>query len=147
YQRLSRRLVLAISLRGGAAQGYGDTSELPLVERFFLGGRTTVRGYDQDTLGPKGVNSTPLGGNAFVMGNFEFRTDVGHGFGVVNFVDTGNVWEKIQDINIAQLRFTTGLGLRYKTPVGPLSIDYGVKLSREKGESLGALHFSIGHAF
>jgi outer membrane protein insertion porin family len=147
YQRLSQRIVLAVSLRSGVAEGYNHTSELPLVERFFLGGRTTVRGYDQDTLGPKGVNSTPLGGNAFVMGNFEFRTDVGRGFGVVNFVDTGNVWEKIQDINVAQLRFTTGLGLRYKTPVGPLSIDYGVKLSREKGESLGALHFSIGQAF
>ncbi len=147
YQRLSKNLVLALSLRSGAAEGYNQTSELPLVERFFLGGRTTVRGYDQDTLGPKGANGTPLGGNAFVMGNFELRTDVGRGLGVVTFVDTGNVWEKIQDINVAQLKFTTGLGLRYKTPVGPLSVDYGVKLSREKGESLGAIHFSIGHAF
>ncbi len=147
YQRLSDRLVLAVSLRSGVAKGYNHTVELPLVERFFLGGRTTVRGYDQDTLGPKGVDGTPLGGDAFVMGNFELRTDVGRGIGVVTFVDTGNVWEKIQDIDPAQLRFTTGLGLRYKTPVGPLSIDYGIKLSRQKGESLGALHFSIGQAF
>ncbi len=147
YQRLSKRIVLAVSLRGGVAEGYNHTSELPLVERFFLGGRTTVRGYDQDTLGPKGANNTPQGGDAFVMGNFELRTDVGQGFGVVTFVDSGNVWQKIQDINPAQLRFTTGLGLRYKTPVGPLSVDYGVKLSRQKGESLGAIHFSIGQAF
>ncbi len=147
YQRLSKRLVLAFSLRSGVAEGYNHTSELPLVERFFLGGRTTVRGYDQDTLGPKGADGTPLGGDAFVMGNLELRTDVGRGFGVVTFVDTGNVWNKVQDINPEQLRFTTGIGLRYKTPVGPLSIDYGVKLSRLKGESLGALHFSIGQAF
>jgi len=147
YLRLSNRLVLAVSLRCGVADGYNKSPELPLVERFFLGGRTTVRGYDQDTLGPKGADSTPIGGNAFAMGNFEFRTDVGRGFGVVTFVDTGNVWEKIQDMDVAQLKFTSGLGLRYKTPIGPLSIDYGVKLSREKGESLGALHFSIGHAF
>ncbi len=147
YQRLSKRIVLAVSLRAGVAEGFKHTSGLPLVERFFLGGRTTVRGYDQDTLGPKGFEGTPLGGNAFVMGNFELRTDVGRGFGVVTFVDTGNVWEKIQDIDVAQLKFTTGLGLRYKTPVGPLSVDYGVKLSREKGESLGAIHFSIGQAF
>ena len=66
------------------------------------------------------------------MGNFELRTDVGPGFGLVTFVDTGNVWGKIQDINPEQLKFTTGLGLRYKTPVGPLSIDYGVKLSRRR---------------
>jgi outer membrane protein insertion porin family len=147
YQRLSKSMVLAVSFRSGVAKGFNHTSELPLVERFFLGGRTTVRGYDQDTLGPKGVNGTPLGGDAFVMGNFELRTDVGRGFGVVTFVDTGDVWEKTQDINLGQLKFTTGLGLRYKTPVGPLSVDYGVKLSREKGESLGAIHFSIGQAF
>ena len=147
YQRLSKGMVLAVSFRSGVAKGFNHTSELPLVERFFLGGRTTVRGYDQDTLGPKGVDGTPLGGDAFVMGNFELRTDVGRGFGIVTFVDTGNVWGKIQDINLAQLKFTTGLGLRYKTPVGPLSVDYGVKLSREKGESLGAIHFSIGQAF
>src|SRR5208282_2204578 len=48
YQRLSNWLVLAVSLRGGISEGYNHTSELPLVERFFLGGRTTVRGYDQD---------------------------------------------------------------------------------------------------
>lgn len=147
YQKLSDRLVLALSLRGGMAQGYRTTDSLPIVERFFLGGRTTVRGYDQDTLGPKGADSYPIGGNAFLMGNFEIRTDVGHGFGIVNFVDTGNVWEKIPQVDIAQLRFTTGLGFTYNTPVGPLIVEYGVKLSREKGESLGAIHFSIGHAF
>jgi outer membrane protein insertion porin family len=147
YEKLSNRIVLAVSLRCGVAEGYNHTTELPIVERFFLGGRTSVRGYDQDTLGPKGADGTPTGGDAFLMGNFELRTDVGRGFGIVTFVDTGNVWEKIKDIDVAQLRFTSGLGLRYNTPVGPLSVDYGVKLSREKGESLGAIHFSIGHAF
>lgn len=147
YQSLSRRLVLAMSLRGGAAQGFGDTNELPIVERFFLGGRTTVRGYEQDTLGPKAADGTPIGGNAFLMGNLELRTDVGRGFGIVAFTDAGNVWEKIQDVDIAQMKFTTGLGLRYNTPVGPLRVDYGIKLSRQQGESFGALHFSVGHAF
>src|SRR5208337_5391853 len=129
------------------AEGYNHTSELPLVERFFLGGRTTVRGYDQDTLGPKGVDGTPLGGDAFLMGNFELRTDVGRGFGIVTFVDTGNVFDKIQDMSLTSLKFTTGLGLRYNTPVGPIRVDYGIKLSRQSGESHGALHFSIGQAF
>ncbi|MBF0558415.1 MAG: outer membrane protein assembly factor BamA [Nitrospirae bacterium] len=147
YQSLSKRFVVAVSLRGGAAQGFGDTRELPIVERFFLGGRTTVRGYDQDTLGPKAADSTPIGGNAFIMGNLELRADVGRGFGVVAFSDAGNVWDKIQNIDIAQLKYTTGLGLRYNTPVGPLRVDYGVKLNREKGESFGAVHFSVGHAF
>jgi outer membrane protein insertion porin family len=147
YQSLSKRIVLAVSIRGGAAKGFGSTRELPIVERFFLGGRTTVRGYEQDTLGPKGADGTPTGGNAFAMGNIEFRTDVGKGFGVVAFLDGGNVWKKMEDADITNLKYTTGLGLRYNTPVGPFRLDYGYKLDRERGESRSEIHFSIGHAF
>jgi outer membrane protein insertion porin family len=139
--------VLAVSLRGGVAQGLDKTRELPLVERFFLGGRTTVRGYEQDTLGPKGVNGTPTGGNAFVMGNLELRTDVGKGFGIVTFLDGGNVFKKANNLDITNLKYTAGVGLRYNTPVGPFRIDYGHKLNRERGESRGEIHFSLGHAF
>ena len=147
FQRLSRRIVLAFSVRGGAAFGYRDTNELPIVERFFLGGRSTVRGYEQDTLGPKGADGNPTGGNAFLMGNLELRTSVGRGFGVVAFFDTGNVWIKVKDMNPGNLKYTTGLGLRYDTPVGPLRVDYGVKLNKEPGESVGEIHFSVGQAF
>ncbi len=147
YQELTKRIVLALSLRGGVAQGYLKTDELPIVERFFLGGRTTVRGYEQDTLGPKGSDGTPTGGNVFLMENLEIRTSLGKGLGIVAFLDGGNVWLKANDINPADVKFTTGLGLRYYTPVGPIRVDYGHKLQREPGESKGEIHFSIGHAF
>jgi outer membrane protein insertion porin family len=146
YQSLSKRFTLAASVRGGASFGFGTTRELPIIERFFLGGRTTVRGYEQDTLGPKGADGNPTGGNIFTMANLELRTDIGKGFGVVTFVDAGNVWKKIEDFDLT-LKFTTGIGLRYNTPVGPLRIDYGHKLKRQKEESAGEIHFSIGHAF
>jgi outer membrane protein insertion porin family len=147
YRQLNKRLVLALSLRGGAAWGYHHTEELPISERFFLGGRTTVRGYRQDTLGPKGADGNPTGGNAFLCGNLELRTYFGKGFGIVAFLDGGNVWLKAKDIDPGNLKYSTGLGFRYYTPVGPISIDYGYKLRREKGESRGELHFSIGQAF
>jgi len=143
YQQLSKQFVAALSLRGGLAWGYHGTEELPIVERFFLGGRTTVRGYEQDTLGPKG----PTGGNAFLCGNIELRSYLGKGIGIVAFLDGGNVWQKVQDIEFGSIKYTTGLGLRYNTPVGPIRVDYGHKLQREKGESAGELHFAIGHAF
>jgi outer membrane protein insertion porin family len=54
---------------------------------------------------------------------------------------------KINEVDLTDLKFTTGLGLRYNTPVGPVRIDYGHKLQKEKGESSGELYFSIGHAF
>lgn len=147
YQELIKGIVFAGSVRGGFAQGYHKTRELPIVERFFLGGRNTVRGYDQDTLGPKGSDGTPTGGNVFIMESLELRTSLGKGIGLVAFLDGGNVWIKIKDLDITDFKFTTGIGLRYNTPVGPLRIDYGYKLQREKRESTGEIHFSIGHAF
>lgn len=147
YQELNKYFVIAFSLKSGMTQGFDKTTELPLVERFFLGGRTTVRGYEQDTLGPKGADGSPTGGNAFVLTNLELRTDVAKGFGLVTFLDGGNVWKKTGDIKLSEMKYTAGAGIRYNTPVGPLRIDYGHKLDREKGESRGEVHFSIGHAF
>lgn len=147
FQKLARDVVLALSARGGVAYHLGATQELPLVERFFLGGRSTVRGFDQDTLGPKGSDGNPTGGNVFLMGNIELRTSVGKGLGIVPFIDVGNVWVNMNKVVMSDMRYTAGLGLRYRTPVGPLRVDYGMKLNREPGESKGALHFSVGHAF
>ena len=147
YQALTKRFTAALSLRGGVAEGMAHTNDLPITERFFLGGRTTVRGYSQDSVGPKGRDGTPTGGDAFLMGNAEMRTDVAGGVGLVTFVDAGNVWRKYTDYEISDMRYTSGLGVRYNTAVGPLRVDYGFKLDRLPGESAGELHFSIGHAF
>jgi len=81
------------------------------------------------------------------MENLELRTSLGKNFGLVAFLDGGNVWVKMNEMNLTDLRFAAGLGLRYNTPVGPVRVDYGQKLRREEGESAGELHFSIGHAF
>jgi outer membrane protein insertion porin family len=147
YQALSKRFVFAASLRGGLARGDRGTTELPIVERFFLGGRTTVRGYEQDLLGPKGEDGNPTGGNAFLMQSLELRASLGKGIGLVAFLDGGNVWVDAKDINLKDWKFTPGIGVRYKTPVGPLRFDYGYKLEDEPGQSRGVFHFSIGHAF
>lgn len=147
YKALNKNFVVAVSLKSGMSQGFDKTRELPLVERFFLGGRTTVRGYEQDTLGPKGVNGSPTGGNMFILTNLELRADVAKGFGLVTFLDGGNVWKKNSDVKLSDMKYTAGAGIRYNTPVGPLRIDYGHKLGRETGESRGEVHFSIGHAF
>lgn len=146
FFQLRKGFVYATSFRGGAAYSFEDTEELPLIERFFLGGRTTVRGYDHDSLGPKGANDVPTGGNIFAVINEELRFSIGKGIGLVTFLDAGNVWKVANDIE-AVLRYTLGAGLRYNTPVGPIRIDYGHKLNRQPDESVGEVHFSFGHAF
>ena len=96
--------------------------------------------------GPKGANNNPTGGNAFALLNAELRFDAGKGFGLVTFVDAGNVWRLVEDSG-TELKYTAGAGIRYNTPVGPLRLDYGRKLKKEAGLSTGEVHFSFGHAF
>jgi len=69
------------------------------------------------------------------------------GFKGLIFIDSGNVWLKDRDVDLFNLRLSAGFGLRYKTPIGPISLDYGFKLNRKDQESRGSIHFSIGARF
>lgn len=150
FLSLRERTVLALSGRAGMAWPHQDTTVVPIHERFYLGGSTTVRGFTQDSVGPylidvKG-NRVPTGGSSMVQLNGELRLNGTGGGGIVLFTDAGNVWVD-KKIRMDELRASYGLGLRYQTPVGPLRIDYGQKIHRRSGESPGELHFNIGHAF
>ncbi len=169
YRRLpapaARRLVVALGARLGLATGFPrevDVSEragprtvtrledLPASERFFAGGDTTVRGFTLDRLGaPETLdpNGFPKGGNGLVVLNAELRVQVWPPLGVVTFLDAGNVYARVRDLSLAELRPSAGVGLRYQSPIGPLRVDLGFKLDRRAGERLTALHFSFGQAF
>jgi outer membrane protein insertion porin family len=142
--------VLALSARAGVAWPFRDTAEVPLHERFYAGGSTTVRGFTQDSIGPSGLDANgdlvPIGGSSMIVLNVELRLNPGEGLGGVLFCDAGNVWAG-QEIDVGNLRSACGPGIRYGTPVGPLRIDYGQKIHRLPGESPGELHFNIGNTF
>jgi outer membrane protein insertion porin family len=142
--------VAALSARAGMAWPHRDTIEVPIHERFYLGGSTTVRGYIQDAVGPKAVNPdgtvVPTGGDSMLLFNAEYRWNVTKGFGLALFMDAGNVWIG-QELHPDDLRASYGAGIRYGTPIGPLRIDYGQKIHRLPGESPGELHFNIGNTF
>jgi outer membrane protein insertion porin family len=150
YLPAAEHVVLALSGRAGRAWPHHDTLEIPINERFYLGGSTTVRGYIQDSVGPYNFdtarNRVPTGGDRMVQFNAEIRLSASGGSGFVIFTDAGNVWVD-KPIRLNDLRASYGAGFRYHTPVGPLRVDYGQKIHRQSGESPGELHFSIGQAF
>jgi outer membrane protein assembly complex protein YaeT len=129
--------------------------ELPASERFFAGGDTTVRGFALDQLGtPETLdeNGFPRGGNAVVVVNAELRVPVWGDLGAATFVDAGNVFRLASDLDLSELRPTAGFGLRYRSPVGPLRLDFGFKLDkleviRNELERRHAWYISFGQAF
>jgi outer membrane protein insertion porin family len=147
YIPVRDEIIANISLRGGRVQSLKKTSEIPIHKRFFLGGRDSVRGFSEDSIGPKGKDGVATGGNIYILFNGEVQFPIWLGFKGLIFIDSGNVWLKDRDVDLFNLRLSAGFGLRYKTPIGPISLDYGFKLNRKDQESRGSIHFSIGARF
>ncbi len=140
------RLVFATGSRIGMQKGFNSTGAV-LTDRFYAGGGTTIRGFRQDELGPRLANGQPAGGNAVLVLNEELRYPVFRIFDAVTFVDIGNVFPRVSDFRVKDLRAAWGFGLRIRNPFVVLRFDYGVKFQRRPGESAGAFFFSIGQAF
>lgn len=142
--------VIELRLRSGFADPFSDTSKVPIYERFFAGGASTIRGYHERKVGPiDAVTEDPIGGEAMFVGNLEYTYPLADFLKAATFFDTGNVWKKNNDFLSGDLFSSIGLGLRIKTPIGPVSIDYGWPLDLEPGEEdkEGRFHFNISRAF
>ena len=142
FERLASRLVLALNARLGLARTIGleESIFLPRAERFYAGGDYSLRGFSLDSV-------LPSGGNAIVLGSAELRMDAGRYLAAAVFSDVGNVYPLVSDLHLRDLRYTAGVGLRYKSALGPLRVDWGYKLDRRPGESAYHVHLTIGHAF
>jgi outer membrane protein insertion porin family len=126
--------------------------DVNLSQRFFAGGANSARGFGLDRLGAPDVldeQGLSKGGNGLVLFNGEVRTALTKNVGIVGFVDTGNVFSRVSAISLAELRTSVGTGLRYKSPIGPLRVDFGWKVGalRATDNRRWEFHFSIGEAF
>jgi outer membrane protein assembly factor BamA len=131
----------------GLATGLGG-QQVPLPERFFAGGSTTLRAFEQNTVGPiDEFTRLPLGGEAMLVLNNELRFPLFSIFDGVGFVDIGNVYDKVSDFSLTDIRKAVGTGLRVRTPWFLLRLDYGIKLDPRVNEPRGRFFFSIGQAF
>ncbi len=158
YVPLSESLTFLYGIRGGWARTFSGRT-VPIRERFFLGGRSTVRGFSENSIGPLGApivdplgnrvfpGGNPLGGDLSLNVNTELRFPLVLGAVCAAFVDGGGVYLQERSVSVRDFRRSAGLGLLYETPIGPLALHYGVKLDRRRGESFGAVHFTIGTLF
>lgn len=147
YVPLGEHLSFLYVARGGWAKALDTGHPVPISERFFLGGRDSVRGFSENSIGPTGANDDPIGGDFAASASAEVRVPLVKGFAAAFFSDAGGVFLLSDSLSMHEVRKSAGFGLRYTTPVGPLSLDYGIKLDRRSGESFGEFHFSVGAAF
>jgi outer membrane protein assembly complex protein YaeT len=138
-------LLFASAVRIGLSAPIGQTL-LP-TERFFAGGGTSIRGFEQDTVGPKLPNGSPAGGNAMFVANEELRFPLYRKLTGATFLDVGNVYPAISDFTFRDLRAGAGGGLRFRLGFLLLRFDYGFNLNRRPGEKSGTWFFSLGQMF
>lgn len=151
YFPLAKKSVVELRLRGGFGQEFGDTDKIPIYERFFAGGASTVRGYRERKVGPIDKTSEdPIGGNKMLVGNIEYTYPLADFLKAATFFDIGKVWGGESDsIEENDFMSSVGLGFRVNTPIGPVSVDYGWPLDKEPGEEgkEGRFHFNVSRSF
>ena len=140
------RLTFAVRGGFGKIEPYGSEGSVPQDQLFFLGGTGSIRGFDEN-LFLFDENNDPVGGRLMAMGNVETRIDLGGNFDLSLFYDIGYLDETSGQYRAENVRYTTGVGLRYVTPVGAFGLIYGHKLNPEPDESRWRVHFSIGYTF
>ncbi len=151
-QKWFERSLLAFGARAGVVYpldtaGTSAALAIPIDERFFTGGSTTVRSFSERDLGPHDDKGNPIGGEYYTILNAEYTFPIyGELLGAV-FVDAGNLLPDARNPGLNDLRYGIGAGLRYNLPIGPVRLDYGVNPSPRADEAFGAFHFSFGFAF
>lgn len=140
----------------GYANSYGG-KEFPFFKNYFLGGVNSVRGFDNASLGPTGIDTTDnrefsIGGTKKLLGNAELFFPVpfigeSKQFRMSAFVDAGNVFNSETGYSVGDLRYSTGLGISWLSPFGPLKIVYAKPLNAQTGDRTQSIQFQLGSQF
>lgn len=134
--------------RVGYVHAY-DGQEIPLDERFFLGGINSLRGFESREVGPRDPDTGDyIGGDKQTYFNFEFIFPLAKDLGIkgVTFFDVGNAWADDEDW-FEEWRYSTGAGIRWMSPLGPLRLEWGYNLDPKEFEDRSRFEFMIGRFF
>jgi outer membrane protein assembly complex protein YaeT len=145
FARLYDEVVLGLSAHAGVI--WSPEPDLPVQERFYNGGESSVRSFHESTLGPLSPTGTPLGGVFFNTLSAELRLPLWKALQWAVFTDAGNVGTNPDQYNLKDLRYAIGAGLRLVLPIGPLRLDAAENPDRRPGEDLWVVHLSVGLPF
>ncbi len=122
-----------------------DSDSLPLSLRYFPG-TPSVRGYNVRSLGPKDIDGEVIGGDKQLITSLELRFPLLKKFGLngVTFFDSGQAFRQSESIDIGEMRRSAGFGVRWFSPFGPLSVDFGFALNSEPGDETSIFNFNMG---
>ncbi len=148
YYPLTRDLVFYTNAQIGYAGGY-DNKPLPFFKVFYLGGVNSLRGYETASVGPKDSNGDSLGGSRLLLASAEILfpfpgLQKDKSVRLSWFVDAGTVGEKY---DFSEVRYSTGLGFNWYSPVGPLKISFGKALNPKPDDRLQNIQFTLGTVF
>jgi outer membrane protein insertion porin family len=142
--------VLEVRGRTGFVESYGDSSRVPLFDRFFLGGITSLRGYRYREVGPQEETADgddePVGGSTYWFASAEYRIPIIDRVKFAVFYDIGMVYEDAFHWNLSRYNDNWGVGVLLDLPIGPLRLDYGIPIrASDHNDSSGRFQFSAGY--
>jgi outer membrane protein insertion porin family len=153
YFPLTDSLTLSLNGELGWGDGYADLDNLPFFENFFAGGVRSVRGFRDNSLGPRDSRTNdPIGGSFRTVGNMEllFPVPFTDGLRAVQlsaFLDVGNVFADMKDFEANELRASVGLAAIWLSPVGPLAISIARPVKEQSGDDTQFFQFTLGAGF
>ncbi len=148
YQSVPFGCVAAARVMAGRVFGYRRTPEVPWYESFQLGGRNSIRGYGDRSLGPDSTDAGERYGPIVFNANVELRSPyVLDWVGVVGFFDCGDVVSAAAGLRPADFAISAGVGVRVRTPIGPVRLDWGKRLRDAPAGDRGRLYLGLLHAF
>ena len=140
--------VLALIARGGVVQNFGDASDVPYYNKWYLGGPTTLRGFEFRDVSPRDQFDEPIGGKTYGFFSAEYSLDIVSPIRFAIFYDAGFVNRGAYDFNPATYNDNFGFGLRLFVAGAPLSLDFGIPITGDKLNKKGnQFNFSFGTRF
>ncbi len=144
---LSETFQLVLRTEQNVLWPHDGSANVPLQLRWFNGGESTVRSFEESQLGPKDAQGNPTGGEFRNVFGAELRFPLLETLEAAVFADAGNVGSRVQDFSLDELRYGVGGGLRLLLPIGPVRLDAAWNPDRDPGDEEWVLHFSIGYPF